>query len=197
MASCSTSCTPPSLDPQATLLAQNVEWDQNIISSLMADQPDPLLSQVRLTQSQPSFLAMALFKDLPSATHTYLMTLGTTADPKGLKVELLRGSYVMPEYTSGVSNLVRELGPDKLSATPGTNEVRSCSATPRGRNPSPCDGIGAPRAALAAISITCSWCSSTRAAPRPGCPGSEPRSPTYEALHAPAGRVACPPRSPA
>lgn len=112
-------------DPQAAVLVQNVEWDQNIISSLMADKPDPVLTQLRLAQPQPSFLVTAQYKDLPSAKHTYLMTLGTTADREELKVQLLRGSYAVPEYTPGVSNIVQELGPDKLSSSSGVNEVRA------------------------------------------------------------------------
>ena len=126
---------PTRSDPQAVLLVQNVEWNQNIISSLMADNPDPVLSQLRLAQPQPSFLATAQFKDLPSAKHTYLLTIGTTAELEGLKVELLRGSYAVPEYTPGVSNIVQELGPDKLSATPGANEVRVLFSYAAGAEP--------------------------------------------------------------
>ncbi len=126
---------PTKSNPQAVVLVQNVEWDQNIISSLMADNPDPILSQLRPFQSEASFLVTAQFKDLPSAKHTYLLTLGTTAEVKGMKVELLRGQYAMPEYTPGVSNIVQELGPASLTAKPDTNEVRALFTYAAGTEP--------------------------------------------------------------
>jgi hypothetical protein len=123
-------------NPDCVLLVQNVEWDQNTWADLSSDNPDYLLSQFRSAQ-QPgwSYLATAQFKDLPSAQHTYLLTIGTTAKVSGLKLELLRGSFVMPEYTPSASDVVQELGPEKLLANPGFNEVRALFTYAAGTEP--------------------------------------------------------------
>jgi hypothetical protein len=127
---------PMNSNPDCGLLVQNVEWDQNTWADLSSDNPDYLLSQFRSAQ-QPgwSYLATALFKDLPSAQHTYLLTIGTTAKVSGLKLELLRGSFVMPEYTPSVSDVVQEIGPEKLLANPGFNEVRALFTYAAGAEP--------------------------------------------------------------
>jgi hypothetical protein len=130
-------------DPDCGLLVQNVEWDQNTFADLSSDNPDYVLYQFRSAQqSQWSWLATALFKDLPSAQHTYLLILGTTAEVSGLKVELLRGSFVVPEHTTSVTDIVQEFGPDKLLANPGFNEVRVLFTYAAGTSP---------------LSVRCHW----------------------------------------
>jgi len=126
---------PHHANPDCALLVQNVEWNQNILSDLSSDNPDYVLYQFRPAQAGWSYLATAQFKDLPSAQHTYLLTLGTTAAISGLKVELLRGSFVVPEYSPSVTDIVQEIGPDKLLANPGFNEVRVLFTYAAGTSP--------------------------------------------------------------
>jgi hypothetical protein len=125
---------PISSNPNAVLLVQNVEWGQNIYAQFVSDNSDPILVQYRPAQEQ-CYLATALFRDLPSAQHTYLLTIGTTADVTGLKVELLRGAYVMPEYTPSFTNVVQTIESDKLIANAGLNEVRALFTYAAGSEP--------------------------------------------------------------
>jgi hypothetical protein len=104
----------------SSLLVLGVMYNSELRYHIQYDHPDTVLYQeIPLTNSWNG--VSATFRKLPSGEHTYVLTLGHTADPNRVSITI-----------NG-----QQFGPDKLIANPATSEIRAlftCDASASGGN---------------------------------------------------------------
>ncbi len=97
----------------STLQLQGVQWDDATRKRIAGG--DPTVSQWVPNSDTPYWQGYeginAVFKNVPSGKHTYVLTLGTTADPKVVAVTTFDPAFFFP--------------PDKLTVNPATSEIRA------------------------------------------------------------------------
>jgi hypothetical protein len=96
----------------STLQLQGVQWDDATRQRIVGG--DPTVSQWVPNSDTPYWSgyvgAQATFKNLPSGKHTYVLTLGTTADPRFVAITVSYPVFFFPT--------------DKLTVNPATSEIR-------------------------------------------------------------------------
>ncbi len=104
----------------SSLLVLGVMYNSELRYQVQYDHPDTVLNQ-EIPLANLWNGVSATFRKLPSGEHTYVLTLGHTADPKRVSIEI-NGQH---------------FGPDKLIANPSTSEIRAlftCDAGASGGN---------------------------------------------------------------
>ena len=83
----------------STLSVANVRWNDGLLKQIIANDPEAVLL-VTTPSSGPSHFLESYFMKLPPGLHTYLLTVGTTADPNDLTVVInsstLTGNQLIP-----------------------------------------------------------------------------------------------------
>ena len=91
----------------STLVVRGVAWNERVRREVLA--ADPNTSFVIGVHTARQLIANAYFSQLPSAAHTYMLTIGTSANTSQTRVRI-GGSF---------------LSPSELVASPATSEVRA------------------------------------------------------------------------
>ena len=92
---------------ESTLVVRGVAWNERVRREVLA--ADPNTSFVVGVHTARQLIANAYFSQLPSAAHTYMLTIGTSANASQIRVRI-GGSF---------------LSPSELVASPATSEPTS------------------------------------------------------------------------